>query len=383
MIFILLTNPAFAGYSYYRTITVDHTKVPNTDQTQFPILVCGNGSSPCGSSLSGLNQSGGGAHVTNSSGFDIIFTTDSACSTKLTWEMEKYVASTGEFEAWVTNTSTALSHTADTVFYMCYGNAAISTFQSTATAVWDSNFIAVYHFKDGTTLSGADSTSNGYTLTLNSSPTATSGQIDGAGSFTGAATADGTDSIPMTGSPVTISFWINRTSNQNFAAIVAKGDSNNTTTHDWSATANGTTGQIYMIRNGGNVVHSTTALTNAWTYFSGSMNTTATNMYFNGTADASGTQGGTGTGNTTNTSGRHIHVMSDTTQFYTGLIDEVRVSTSIRSADWVSTDYNNQSNPNNGTGQFYSMGTETSAGGNILPTFDSINNATLNNATIN
>ena len=29
------------GYSYRRMVTIDHTKVPNTDQTNFPVLFSG------------------------------------------------------------------------------------------------------------------------------------------------------------------------------------------------------------------------------------------------------------------------------------------------------------------------------------------------------
>src|SRR6185503_17837001 len=33
--------PTMNGYSYQRAITIDHTKVPNTDQTNFPMLISG------------------------------------------------------------------------------------------------------------------------------------------------------------------------------------------------------------------------------------------------------------------------------------------------------------------------------------------------------
>lgn len=62
---------------------------------------------------------------------------------------------------------------------MCYGNSGISTFQGgSAGAVWDANFKAVWHLKDGTTLSGADATTNGIAL-MNTAGTAVSGVVDG------------------------------------------------------------------------------------------------------------------------------------------------------------------------------------------------------------
>ena len=31
--------PAFNGYNYQRTLTIDHSQVPNTDQSNFPVLI--------------------------------------------------------------------------------------------------------------------------------------------------------------------------------------------------------------------------------------------------------------------------------------------------------------------------------------------------------
>ena len=79
---------AFTGfpntYNYYRTIVVNCSKVPNTDQANFPLLV----------SLtdSALATTANGGHVTSGSGYDIIFTSDSGCQTKLNHEIETWTA---------------------------------------------------------------------------------------------------------------------------------------------------------------------------------------------------------------------------------------------------------------------------------------------------
>jgi hypothetical protein len=49
---------------------------------------------------------------------------------------------------------------------------------------------------------------------------------------------------------------------------------------------------------------------------------------------------------------------SDKVRAFNGYIDEVRLSTTIRSADWIKTEYNNQKNPNS----FYAVGSEQSVG---------------------
>src|SRR5947209_8066968 len=33
--------PQTSGYTYRRSITIDHTRVPNTDQSNFPVLISG------------------------------------------------------------------------------------------------------------------------------------------------------------------------------------------------------------------------------------------------------------------------------------------------------------------------------------------------------
>ena len=56
------------GYSYRRTITIDHTKVPSTDQSNFPVLFSG--------TYSYLATTSNGGNVTSANGYDIIFTSD-------------------------------------------------------------------------------------------------------------------------------------------------------------------------------------------------------------------------------------------------------------------------------------------------------------------
>jgi len=83
------------GYSSRRTITIDHTKVPNTDQTNFPVLIS--------RTLSDLATTAHEGSVTNANGYDIIFTSDAAGSSMLAFEQESYSAATGAVNYWVTS----------------------------------------------------------------------------------------------------------------------------------------------------------------------------------------------------------------------------------------------------------------------------------------
>ena len=109
---------------------IDHTKVPNTDQINFPLLF--NTTDPS------LATTANGGHVQNLNGYDIFFSTDPTGQTKLDYEMEQYNPVTGQVIAWIRIPT--LSHTTDTVVYMFYGNSAITTSQRNPTGVWDASY---------------------------------------------------------------------------------------------------------------------------------------------------------------------------------------------------------------------------------------------------
>src|ERR1700675_753921 len=84
---LIAQSPAAAqgwanGDSYGRAITIDHTKVPNTDQVNFPVLVSG--------TYSDLATATNGGSVTSANGYDIIFTSDANGTNKLAFEQQNY-----------------------------------------------------------------------------------------------------------------------------------------------------------------------------------------------------------------------------------------------------------------------------------------------------
>lgn len=121
---LLLTGaiPAAAQYwpdgcLYRRAITIDHTKVPNTDQANFPVLIS--------ATYSYLATTANGGNVTNTNGYDILFTSDADGLNPIPFERETYNPSTGAINYWVQVPT--VSHTTDTVIYMFYGNSSISS----------------------------------------------------------------------------------------------------------------------------------------------------------------------------------------------------------------------------------------------------------------
>ncbi|MBI3239297.1 MAG: DUF2341 domain-containing protein, partial [Flavobacteriia bacterium] len=89
-----------------------------------------------------------GGYVSNSSGYDIVFTATN-CSVPLAHEVEKYDPTTGEFVCWVKVPS--VSYSLNTTIQMYYGNPTVSVSSSTPSQVWNSNYEAVYHMNNDPT----------------------------------------------------------------------------------------------------------------------------------------------------------------------------------------------------------------------------------------
>ncbi len=144
-----------AGWQYAIKITVDHTKI-DADLTDFPMLVK-------------LNSDNFDFSKANSDGSDIRFT-DSDGVTLLPYEIEAYDSTNQKAEVWVKIPS--ISSTADTEFYLYFGNPSASDIQSSD--VWDNNYAAVWHMEssNGT---AKDSTVNGNDGTVNGGVT----EVDG------------------------------------------------------------------------------------------------------------------------------------------------------------------------------------------------------------
>jgi hypothetical protein len=198
------TGPMTINPSNSRKITL--TNHPSSTLTNFPVLV--SITDPT------LKTVANGGSVQNSNGYDIVFAADSANVTPYSWEMESYDGAAGKVTAWVLIPS--FSSSVDTAFYMLWGDASISTFQSTASAVWDSNYKGVWHLGDGTTLSVADSTSGANNGT-NHSAAPTSGKVGGSANFNGTSQYIdlGNNANLKVSLPATISFWMNRNASYN------------------------------------------------------------------------------------------------------------------------------------------------------------------------
>jgi hypothetical protein len=349
IIFILASALSFGacggwtnGYTYCRTITVNHLKVPS-NQTNFPIGISG--------TFAYLATVANGGKVTNASGYDVIFTSDTAGVTNLNWETNLYTATTGAVEYWVRIPT--LSSSADTVIYAYYGNSSVTTDQSNPHGTWDANFNSVWHLPNGSTLTALDSTSNGHNGTINSA-TATSGVFDGAGAFVAATPAYISASYgSLLGLPITSEAWI-KTSTKTAVQVIYEDRPNGASPGcvlflDTSGFLNFACNQTFTI-----VTASTDLTDGAFHYVVGTATASGSgtlNLYVDGTSVAStANSGGPG-----NTGPGLIGIRFDSTDGFNGTIDEVRISQIARAADWITTEYNNGSNQ----ATFYTIGPQT------------------------
>ncbi|RZM17877.1 MAG: carbohydrate-binding protein, partial [Pedobacter sp.] len=209
---VIVSNSSSAS-SFYRPITIDHNRVVNTAQSNFPVLFSG--------TFPYLKTVAYGGKVYSSSGHDIMFTTDVSGVNKLSWEIEKYVPSTGEIVAWI---KTDVSPVTDKVIYMHYGNNSISSFQSSAINAWNAAYAGVYHLSNNTgALSARDATVNSNNGSVTGA-TAVSAQIDGGANLTGSSqyiNAGNNPSLGITGN-VTLQAWLNPTDYANYNGIIGK-----------------------------------------------------------------------------------------------------------------------------------------------------------------
>jgi fibronectin type 3 domain-containing protein len=345
------------GYNYRRALTVDHNQVPNTDQSNFPVLVRLTNPS--------LKTVANGGKVQNANGYDIAFYSDQQGAAPLVWELDSYDGVNGILAAWVK--LPVVSHGADTTFYLFYGNPSVATFQSIPSSVWSNGFSGVWHLPNGTVLTGNDSTTNNNASTLNGS-TATAGQIDGAAGFIHGQNQFIRLSEANNGAysfgDVTLSGWFKDTVNdtavlwhQNgqplMAVVIGDPAGQGAAGHRLNVYWRSPTTAVNIL-NG-----TTTADDGAWHHFAVTRSTASgapMRLYVDGVLQAASS----GTNETLVTGSGGVHYIGGTASSnnLTGAADEMRMAAAIRTADWIAAEYSNQK----ANSTFLGLGSEVASG---------------------
>lgn len=321
------------GYKYTMDITLDAAS-GSGDLTDFPALI--SFTNPL------LRSVANGGHVSNTNGYDIIFTDQNG--NRLDHELESYNSATGEYIAWVR--IPLLSNSSTTTIKMLYGDPSVTADPSVET-VWTSNFKGVWHL-NGTDYTDATENSNDGTQNATSNVT---GQIAGGRGFNGSSSyiQVGINGFVPNDNNQTISIWAYYTS-------PPSGNRNLISFQNASASS-----AIQLGFRGGNAVAwkwggailasaGASPSTNTWHYYVYTYDGTTSRIYIDGVEMGSSTVapqiGLPSEGNI----GRY-----NNGEYIAASLDEPRFSISPKSAGWILTEYNNQSNPSG----FITLGTET------------------------
>ncbi|MHA2472885.1 MAG: DUF2341 domain-containing protein, partial [Promethearchaeota archaeon] len=326
-------------YEYYKTLTIDHTQISGTENlVDFPVLI-----SLFDADLHDNTQADGD-DIAFSNGFQWL-------DHEIELFNQTYNSTHAQLIAWVR--IPVLFTSIDTIIRMYYGNPFMEAQQDYG--VWNNGYAAVWHLREfGTGVFGEfkDSSSNdnngrgggGFPSYV---PTQISGKIGYAQEF------DGTDdfinivsssSLRITGTSVTVEAWVQLQEDlapQWGTGIVGKGDSYKLF-QDWDGNRKfsfsvETSSQVW-------VSDSNKQLT-TWYHVVGVYDGSSATIFVDGNVVLSSPHSGSITGNFD-----PVRIGLDDQEF-DGLIDEVRISNVVRSADWIKTEYTNQNDPDN----FYSV----------------------------
>lgn len=341
-----------SNWDYKKSITFNHNQVPST-LTNFPVLV-------------NLSSDANLASYAQNDGDDICFT-NSDESVKLNHEIELFDGATGRLVCWVNITS--LNSVSDTVIYMYYGNNLCSS-QEDVTGTWNTGYMAVWHLND---TSWKDSTVNNIDLVAGSAPAILDGKIGYGANFT---TDDLTHAtfLDSAQSSLTIEYYF----------MLISADSNAEYHHVSKQNVGSTYGTYFFM---GSRYYDTQYNLK----FDGETEDLKTTsdfiatrrFYYAGFTLIGGSScfkwlDGRILGNNACAKTWTAGTITDFniggyTPKISGMIDEVRVSRSPRSVDWVRTSYNCVNNATNGS--FFVVGSQEEGLTeiNYPPTFRSLN----------
>ncbi|KKQ41038.1 MAG: hypothetical protein US58_C0006G0017 [Candidatus Magasanikbacteria bacterium GW2011_GWA2_37_8] len=310
---------------YRKKITIDANQV-DTNLTNFPVLINFSADADLATSAS-------------STGADIIFAPSDiewgtgTAGDRLNFQIEKYTSSTGELTAWVKIPN--LSSSADTSIYLYYGNNAVTENLETADT-WSNDYVMVQHLSD-TAGPALDSTNNlnhglltGVTLDA-TGKIARAGSLNGSSDFITVAT-----STSIQTNNLDVSLWFKR-------------NTTNTIDYLFDKSYTGVGGYVYFQSENDNLVSAE-----------------GTTLYIDGTANQSATASAWHYLYLQNvnldTQSNLFFGNSTSTDYFDGLLDEIRIASTTRSAEWIAAEYTNQNNPED----FYSISPEQIQSGYAL-----------------
>lgn len=354
LLFLLALVPCcFAGFSYQRQITVPAGRV-SSNLTDFTLIV-----------HVALDKT----HVTNASAYDVGFYTSSACDApaKMQWRTLSYDAASGSYWAYV---RTNIPAAAATVFYACYGDSSITTKQYTDHAAFDTSTVLYVPADDAGSATSVVDVVSGTAGSKDGPghPASAPGKIGGALSFGDEAFYDHVTFMGLNhGTSITVSAWFKTTDQTGL--LIGHGEYDPRTgffLNTSSSTYLGWSGASYQsVKCAGNAITD-----NSWHHAAVTQSGTTATMYIDGTPCAmSGSVDTVGDmGNITLGAAPYQNSFFNR---FGGLLDEVTISSTVRTGAWIAAQYANQNDPDT----FVTVGSETATGGPQNPAPSGLNNA--------
>ncbi len=288
-------------------------------------------------------------------GLDIAFTAAGG-TTRLVHELEGFSADTGALTTWVRLPSLAAS--ADTILYLYYGNAGAASQQDPSTLWGPGGYLGVWHLQSLTAISDASGT-NPSGIRVGGVTSAT-GKILAAVRFDGKPTSwiELNDSTLKADSPFTLEAWFKQLGAQpkSWIGIVTKGRKAD---FQWfglwiNPSDQLTFGWSWMGGAKGNQDATDKPAPGAWHQAVATFDGAQMRLYLDGKSVAAPKK------NTYQAIAQPLIVgcdRKDSNPSIDGVVDEVRLSSSARSAAWIAAQYDNQSAPQS----FYNLGPQEQA----------------------
>jgi hypothetical protein len=286
-----------------------------------------------------------------SDGDDILFMDGTGVAHRLWHEIETYDPNTGSLVAWVHLPSIGIIN--DTVFYLYYGNTAMSS-QQFPTQVWDDPYQAVWHLNNNPTGTIVDSTINNNDGTSHGDMTLSDladGKLGKCLEFDGSDDYISLQSV-LNGQSGTIEAWIN-VAGDGDRCILTKGQSFSNDAYFMFIVSSSDNVGFYSRSVGygaGNKVYGNTDVSSGWHHVVGISNGILWSVYVDGHLESLSIIGGSNNGEwfsdfSGDTYSIGVLDRPDYYSFYRGYIDEVHVLNMVKTNGWIATEYSNQNDP--------------------------------------
>ena len=338
------------SWGFRKKITINSSQVEGI-LTNFPVLV----------NISDMDLQ----QKANLNGNDIAFISYEDNSSKFSHEIENY--SNGNLTAWVT--IPYVSSLENVSFWMYYNNTGSSN-QENPMAVWDSNYIGVWHLSESGTGTRFDSTqywNNGTTVNYDGDE-ATDGQIDGADDLDGTSDFLNLSDLDLLAANFTLKAWIRPSVSSQERIIFGKEQEGNNScqfrlaldTSDYLFFMISNSDNSDSLWSGGYSLISPNPLTeNSWIQIDVTRSGTGYTLYLDGqSVDTASTSTIINHNNNYDLYfGARRANDGSPSLFFDGIMDEVRISNISRNHSWIKTSYNTIQNQS----QFISIDSEESS----------------------